>query len=79
MVSSEKGEKWSNPIAELLLPSYLDGVELLQERSEHFLLQWKHNEINPSGFFHGEEESGFLECSPLSIWDPNKQMELEVI
>ena len=79
VVSSEKGEKWSNPIAELLSPSYLDGVELLQERSEHFLLQWKHSEVNHSGFFHGEEESGFLECSPLSKWDPIEQKDLEVI
>ena len=51
MVSDEKGEKWSNPIAELVSPSYLDGVELLQEGSEHFLLQWKYSEVNPSGFF----------------------------
>ena len=35
--------------------------------------------FNHSGFFHGEEESGFLECSPLSKWDPNEQKELEVI
>ena len=30
-------------------------------------------------FFHGEEESGLLKCSPLSKWDPNEQKELEVI
>ena len=35
--------------------------------------------VNPSGFFQGEEEDGFLECSPLSKWDPNGQKELEVI
>ena len=51
VVSDEKGEKWSNPIAELVSPSYLDRVELLQEGSEHFLLQWKYSEVNPSGFF----------------------------
>ena len=59
--------------------SYLDGEELLQDGSEHFRLQWKHSEANPSGFFHREEESGLLECSPLSKWDPNEQKELEVI
>ena len=78
-VSGEKGEKWSNPHAELVSSSYLDGEELLQDGSEHFLLQWKHSEANPSGFFHGEEESGLLECSPLSKWDPNEHKELEVI
>ena len=35
--------------------------------------------VNPSGFFQGEEEDGFLECSPLSKWDPNGQKELKVI
>ena len=35
--------------------------------------------VNPSGFFHGEEENGFLECSPLSKWDRNGHKELEVI
>nr|POF14673.1 hypothetical protein CFP56_52659 [Quercus suber] len=79
VVSSEKGEKWSNPIAKPVSLSYLDGVELLQEGSEHLLLQWKYSEVNPSGFFHGEEESGLLECSPLSKWDPNEQKELKVI
>ena len=78
-VSGEKGEKWSNPHVELVSSSYLDGKELLQDGSEHFLLQWKHSEANPSGFSHGEEESGLLECSPLSKWDPNEQKELEVI
>ena len=29
MVSSEKEEKWSNPIAKPVSPSYLDGVEML--------------------------------------------------
>ena len=38
-VSGEKGEKWSNPQAKLVLSSYLDGDEQLQEGSEHFLLQ----------------------------------------
>lgn len=32
-----------------------------------------------SGPFHGEAESGLLECSPLSRWDPFEQRELEVI
>ena len=69
MVSSEKGEKWI----------HLDGVEMLQEGPEHPLLQWKHSDINPSGLFHGEDETGSLECSPLSKWDPNDHKELEVI
>ena len=79
VVPGEKGEKWSNPSAEPVSPSYLDGVELLQEGSEQLMLQWKHSEENPSGFIHREEESGFLECSPLSKCDPNEQKELEVI
>ena len=29
VVSSEKKEKWSNPIAKPVSPSYLDGVEML--------------------------------------------------
>ena len=45
----------------------------------HPLLQWKHSEVNPSGLFHGEDENGSLECSPLSKWDPNDHKELEVI
>ena len=69
MVSGEKGEKWS----------HLDGVEMLQVEPEHPLLQWKHSEVNPSGLFHGEDENGSLECSPLSKWDPNDHKELEVI
>ena len=69
MVSSEKGEKWS----------HLDGVEMLQDGPEHPLLQWKHSEVNPSGLFHGEDDNGSLECSPLSKWDPNDHKELEVI
>ena len=28
---------------------------------------------------HEEEESGLLECAPLSKWDPNEQKELDVI
>ena len=66
VVPSEKGEKWSNLIVEPVSPSYLDGVELLQEGSEQLMLQWK-------------QESGFLEWSPLSKWNPNEQKELEVI
>ena len=57
----------------------LDGDELAQDGSEHVLLQWKHSEANPSGLCHEEEESGLLECSPLSKWDPNEQKELDVI
>ena len=38
----------------------------------------EHSGVNPSGFFQGEEESGLLERSPLSKWDPNEQKELEV-
>ena len=78
-VSGEKGDKWNTS-------SHLDGDELAQDRdklaqdgSEHFLLQWKHSEENPSGFCHEEEESGLLECSPLSKWDPYEQKELDVI
>ena len=41
MVSSEKGEKWSNPSVELVSLSYLDGVELLQEGSKQLMLRWK--------------------------------------
>ena len=48
VVPGEKGEKWSNLMAEPVLLSYLDGVELLQEGSEQLMLQWK-------------QESGFLE------------------
>nr|POE92308.1 hypothetical protein CFP56_71994 [Quercus suber] len=79
VVLGENGEKWSNPIAELVSLSHLDGVELLHEGLDHVLLQWKHNDVNLMGFFRGEDESGFLECSPLSKWDPNEQKELEVI
>ena len=49
VVPGEKGEKWSNPIAETVSPSYLDGVEQLQEGSEHLMLQWKHSVVNPIG------------------------------
>ena len=48
VVPGEKGEKWSNLIVEPVSPSYLDGVELLQEGFEQLMLQWK-------------QESGFLE------------------
>ena len=51
----------------------------VQDGSEHFMLQWKHTKVNPSGFSQGEEESGLLECSPLSKWDPKEHKELEVI
>ena len=39
----------------------------------------EHGEVNPSAFSQGEEESGLLECSPLSKWDPKEHKELEVI
>ena len=78
-VSGEKGDKWNTS-------SHLDGDELAQDGDklaqdgfEHFLLQWKHSEENPSGLCHKEEESGLLECSPLSKWDPYEQKELDVI
>ena len=77
--SGEKGGDWSNPDAELVLPSQVGGFELLQDGLEHLLSQWKHREVDPSGFFHGEDENDFLECSPLSKWDPNGHKELEVI
>ena len=67
-VSGEKGEKLVQ-----------DGTELVQDGSECFMLQWKHSEVNPSGSSQGEEKSGFLECSPLSKWDPKEHKELEVI
>ena len=79
VVSGEKGEIWCNPSAEPMSPSHSDGVEKLQEGTEHHLIQWKHNEVNPSCFFHGEDKNGSLECSPLSKWDPNDHKELEVI
>ena len=69
----------SSLIVEPVLPSQTGGFELLQDGPEHLLSQWKYRVVNPSGFFHGEEEDGFLECSPLSKWDPNGQKELKVI
>ena len=77
--SGAKGGDWSCPDVEPMLPSQMGGFELLQDGPEHLLSQWKHMVVNPSGFFHGEEENGFLECSPLSKWDPNGHKELEVI
>nr|POE83745.1 hypothetical protein CFP56_06069 [Quercus suber] len=62
-----------------LLSGLVGGFELLQDGPEHLLSQWKHRAVDPSGFFHGEVENDFLECSPLSIWDPNGHKELEVI
>ena len=75
-VSSEGGDQWCNPQADFVSPRSLDGVELIQGGSEPSLLPWKHCGVNPSGVFHGEKESGILECSPLSRWDPNEQREL---
>ena len=69
--SGEKGVIWSNPIAQPVSVSQLDGVELEQEGPEHSLIQWKSRVVNPSDCFHGEDENGLLECSPLSKWDPN--------
>ncbi|KAL0008498.1 hypothetical protein SO802_010000 [Lithocarpus litseifolius] len=63
VVSGEKGEIMSNPIAEPVSPSHLDGVELPQVGPEHLLIQWKHSEVNRSGFFHGEEENDFFGVS----------------
>ena len=77
--SGAKGGDWSSPDAEPVLPSQVGGFELLQDGPEHLLSQWKHRVVNPSGFFHGEDENSFLECSPLSKWDPNGHKELEVI
>ena len=74
-----KGGDCSNLDVEPVLPSQVGGFELLQDGPEHLLSQSKHRVVNPSGFLHGEEEDGFLECSPLSKWDPNGQKELEVI
>ena len=75
-VSSEGGDQWSNPQADFVLPRSLVGAELLQDGSKPLLLQWKHNGINSSGFFNGEEESCSLDCPPLARWDPNEQREL---
>ena len=71
VVSGDKGVKKSNPIAELGSPSHFDGVELSQVGPEHRMIQWKNCEVNSSGHLHGEDKDGFLECSPLSKWDPN--------
>nr|POF21481.1 hypothetical protein CFP56_18520 [Quercus suber] len=79
VVSGAKGGDCSSPDVEPMLPSQVGGFKLLQDGPEHLLSQWKHRVVNPSGFFHGEEENGFLECSPLSKWDPNGHKELEVI
>ena len=79
VVSGEKGEAWCNPSAEPVSPSHLDRVEKLQEGTEHLQIQWKHSEVNPSGFYHGEDENGSLECSPLSKWDPKDHKEVAVI
>ena len=62
-----------------MLPSHVCGFELLQDRPKHLLSQWKHRAVDLIGFFHGEDENDFLECSPLSKWDPNGHKELEVI
>ena len=79
-VSGEKGEKWSNSSRDLDGDELAqDGNELAQDGSKHVLLQWKHSEVNSSAFSQGEEESGLLECSPLSKWDPKEHKELEVI
>ena len=75
-VSGESRDQWCNPQIKLVPTSSLDGVELIQGGSEPSLLPWKHCGVNPSGVFHGEKESGILECSPLSRWDPNEQREL---
>ena len=58
--SSVKGGDWSSPDVEPVLPSQVAGFELLQDGPEHLLSQWKHRVVNPSGFFHGEEENGFF-------------------
>ena len=71
VVSSDKGVKKSNPIAELGSPSHFDGVELSQVGPEHRMIQWKNCEVNSSGHLHGDDKDGFLECSPLSKWDSN--------
>ena len=77
--SGEKGGEWSNTDVEPMVPSQVGGFNLLQDGPEHLLSQWKHRAIDPSGFFHGEDENDLLECSLLSKWDPNGHKELEVI
>ena len=77
--SGEKGGDWSNPDAKPVLLSQVGGFDLLQDGPKHLLSQWKHRAVDPSAFFHGEDENDFLECSPLSKWDPNGHKKLEVI
>ena len=77
--SGEKGVIQSNPIAQPMSVSQLDGVELEQEGPEQSLIQWKSRVLNPSDCLHGEDENGLLECSPLSKWDPNDHKGLKVI
>ena len=73
-----KGDQWCNSFEGCVPLSNLDGVELSKGVYELSLLQWKHSEPNICGPSHGEAKSGFLECSPLSRWDPFEQRELEV-
>ena len=80
VVSGGKGEAWwCNPSAEPVSPNHLDEVKKLQEGTEQLLIQWKHSKVNPSGFCHGEDENGSLECSSLSKWDPKDHKEVAVI
>ena len=51
IIGTIQNRDWSSPNAELVLPSQVGGVELLQDGPEHLLSQWKHNVVNPSGFF----------------------------
>ena len=79
VVSGDKGVERSNPNAEPGSLSHFDGVELSQVGPENLMIQWKNCEVNSCGHLHGEDKDGFLECSPLSKWDPNDQKVLEVI
>ena len=75
---SVNGDQWCNPQDECVPSSDRDELELFKGGFKALLLQWKHSGTNTGGPFPGEAESGLLECSPLSRWDPFEQRELEV-
>ena len=76
--SSTNGDHWCNPQDECVPLGDRDGFELFKGGFEALLLQWKHSGTHTSSPFHGEADSGILECSPLSRWDPFEQRELKV-
>lgn len=54
-VSSESGDQWCNPKAELVPTSSLDGFELIQGGSKPLLLLWKHCGVILVLFFTGRK------------------------